>query len=514
MDLKITFIILMPLLGVVLCSKDPEKPNIVIMFADDLGYGDLQAYGHPTSHTPNLNNLAKNGLLFTQFYVSSPVCSPSRASLLTGRYQTRSGIWPGVFEPDVVGGLPLNETTVAEILHPRGYHTAIVGKWHLGVGKDNMYLPPNQGFDEYYGIPYSHDMCPCEICFYPNETCLNDCKDDFTSCPVFDGLNIVEQPADLVTLHEKYVNRSVHIIADNAARGQPFFLYYAFQHTHHPKYAGKQFRNSTIRGPFGDALAELDDGVGRVMKQLEDSGVLENTLVLFTSDNGPSLRWENIGGNAGLLKCGKGTTYEGGQRVPAIASWKGRITPGRTVELTSALDILPTICSIVGVPLPSVTMDGVDISSVLFNGGKSPRESFFYYPTTVRPEYGIYAVRYKQYKAHYYTQGSANSDENNHDKDCRPSTKRAAHDPPLLYDLHQDPSEQYDLSNDTNYASIIDQINQVKAKFEETMVFGDSQMANHSPYVEPCCNGPCDPFPECCKCTQSEKKDIHLRFIP
>ncbi|PIK45183.1 putative arylsulfatase A [Apostichopus japonicus] len=181
------------------------------MFADDLGYGDLQAYGHPTSHTPNLNNLAKNGLLFTQFYVSSPVCSPSRASLLTGRYQTRSGIWPGVFVPDVVGGLPLNETTVAEILHPRGYHTAIVGKWHLGVGKDNMYLPPNQGFDEYYGIPYSHDMCPCEICFLPNETCLSDCKDDYTSCPVFDGLNIVEQPADLVTLHEKYVNRSVHL---------------------------------------------------------------------------------------------------------------------------------------------------------------------------------------------------------------------------------------------------------------------------------------------------------------
>lgn len=497
----------------VLSGQDPKRPNIVILFADDLGYADLEVYGHPTSHTPNLNQLATSGLLFTQFYVSSPVCSPSRASLLTGRYQTRSGVWPGVFVPDTAGGLPLNETTIAEVLQPLGYHTAIVGKWHLGVGKEGMFLPTNQGFDEYLGIPYSHDMCPCNFCFYPNISCLNKCDDQYTACPLFDGGSIIEQPADLTTLHDKYLNRSLHVISDNAAKGTPFFLYYAFHHTHHPKYAGKQFRNTTIRGAFGDGLAELDDGVGQVMAQLEKSGVLENTFVLFTSDNGPSLRWEKIGGNAGLLKCGKGTTYEGGQRVPAIASWKGRITPGRTKELGSTLDILPTICSMVGVPPPQTTLDGVDISTLLFEGGKSPRDRFFYYPTTVKPNYGLYAVRYRQYKAHYYTQGSVNSDPNNHDPDCRPTAKRTAHNPPLLFDLNQDPSELFDLSNDTDYASILQEISKVKAQFEATMVFGESQNSKHTPDVEPCCNKPCDPFPQCCTCSKS-KKDFHLRYMP
>ena len=161
-----------------------KKPNIVVMLADDLGYGDIGAYGHPTSTTPNLDMLAREGLLFTQFYTASPVCSPSRAALLTGRLQTRTGVWPYVFRTPSVGGLPHNETTIAEILKNEGYRTSIIGKWHLGVGEKGMYLPKYQGFDYYLGIPYSHDMCPCEICFYPRGHCASSCEETMTACPL------------------------------------------------------------------------------------------------------------------------------------------------------------------------------------------------------------------------------------------------------------------------------------------------------------------------------------------
>ncbi|XP_072169148.1 arylsulfatase A-like [Diadema setosum] len=475
-------------------------PNIVILFADDVGYGDLEVYGHPTSSTPNLNKLAEGGLVFTQFYAGSPVCSPSRAAILTGRQAVRSGIYPGVLLPTSTGGLPLNETTIAEVLKTKGYSTSIVGKWHLGVGKDRMYLPTHQGFDEYLGVPYSHDMCPCHTCFYPSDPCWNTCDFNYTGCPLFQDTNIIEQPVNLLTLDEKYVSQANSFIDRNADAGNPFFLYYAFQHAHHPQFASQKFRNSTARGTYGDSLAELDWCVGKVLAQLKASGVLENTLVLFTSDNGPSLRNENRGGNAGLLKCGKGTTYEGGQRVPAIAYWPGRIKPGRTMELASNLDFLPTVANLVGATLPSVILDGVDMAPILFEDDKSKRESFFYFFTEANPKYGVYAIRYRQYKAHYYTQGQINSDDKNHDEDCRPSHKRTFHDPPLLFDLDQDPSENYNLSS-TDYEDVLAQIQEIKTEYERTLVWGESQTNRaESTSVEPCCKQGCSPFPDCCQC--------------
>ncbi|XP_033110528.1 arylsulfatase A-like isoform X2 [Anneissia japonica] len=477
-------------------------PNIVLMFADDLGYGDLPAYGHPTSYAPNLDRLANQGLLFTQFYVANPVCTPSRASLMTGRHVPRTGVYPGVFYPSSTGGLPLNETTIAEVLKTVGYNTGLVGKWHLGVGKQGMYLPTKQGFDEYYGIPYTHDMCPCVTCFYPKDPCYYSCDTQFVSCPLFKDDTLIEQPTDFVTLSERYTSQARNFISKSVHEAKPFFLYFAFHHTHNPQFASKKFRNTTIRGAFGDSLAELDWSVGEVMQQLRESGIENNTFVFFTSDNGPCLVHLLNGGSAGPLKCGKGTTYEGGQRVPAIAYWPSRIQVGRTSHLATTLDLLPTIASIVGAPLPNVTIDGVDISSIIFKGEKSNRNTFFYYATYCKPEIGVYAVRYEQFKAHYYTAGESNSGRNNHDLDCRPSAKETVHSPPLLYNLNEDLSEQYDLSKDPKYASILSKIYEIKVKFEANMIWRESEIKNKKdPSVEPCCNAGCTPFPECCSCT-------------
>lgn len=209
-----------------------------------------------------------------------------RASLLTGRQPPRSGMYPGVLYPQSSGGLPLDEITIAEILKPLNYKTGIVGKWHLGVGKNNTFMPTNQGFDYYYGIPYTHDMCPCVTCFYPNESCYYNCNTKVVSCPLFENNKIVQQPTDFVTLADDLVVKAKSFITESVSNQQPFFLYYAFHHTHNPQFAGKNFRNRTIRGSFGDSLAEMDWNIGEIINQLNESGIENNTLVFFTSDNG------------------------------------------------------------------------------------------------------------------------------------------------------------------------------------------------------------------------------------
>lgn len=479
-------------------------PNIVIFFGDDLGYGDLEVYGHPTSSTPNLVRLAAGGKVLTQFYSAAPVCSPSRAALLTGRYQTRSGIYPHVFNVTCSGGLPLNETTIAEMVKPRGYYTAMVGKWHLGLGKDAIYLPPSQGFDEFLGLPASPCQCPCTICFYPNESCHKaPCKTEFSACPLYNGTVIIEQPVDLLTLDEKYTSQAKNVIRTNAQTGKPFFLYYASQHTHHPQYAGEETSGTSARGRYGDSLAAMDWELGQIYNELQANGILEDTFFLFTADNGPSLHFRTWGGNAGLLKCGKGTTYEGGVRVPAIAHWPGHITPGRSMALSSTLDILPTLAAITGAQLPKVTLDGVDLSPMLFQGKPSPREVFYYYPEAPEKNYGSFAVRYMQFKAVFYTIGSAECDRNGADHDCRDTTKLTYHDPPMLFDLNLDPSEQYNIS-DTN-KEIVQRLTEMRAEFDSRMVWAESETKkpSHEDYM-PCCNPGCIPFPQCCHCTTKE----------
>ncbi|XP_072291405.1 arylsulfatase A-like [Eucyclogobius newberryi] len=485
-----------------LCVSSAAPPNLVILFADDLGFADVGCYGHPTSVTPNLDKLATGGLRFTDFYVTVGGCSPSRAALLTGRYETRSGIYPGVLYPGSIGGLPLNETTIAAMLKPLGYASAAVGKWHLGLGANGTYLPTNHGFEHYLGIPYSHDQGPCAnlTCFPPDVKCFGHCDLEAVTVPLMHNDKIVQQPANFLELEKAYSDFATNFILTSAQKQQPFFLYYPSHHTHYPQFAGARAAGTTPRGPFGDALLELDNTVGDIMAALEKTGVINNTLVFFSSDNGPELLRRSRGGSAGLLKCGKATTYEGGVREPAIAYWPGRIQPGVTHELASTLDILPTVAKLSGATLPPVALDGVDMLDILFSHGKSKRQAMMFWSLNPSKTRGLFALRLVKYKAYFYTSGSVKSS-TGPDPDC--VAPLMFHDPPLLFDLESDPSEHYALSlkERPDLQNVLDQIMKVKASLEASMEFGESQIAKGSdPNLEPCCNPECSPKPSCCRC--------------
>uniref|UniRef100_A0A8C5N1V8 Arylsulfatase A n=1 Tax=Leptobrachium leishanense TaxID=445787 RepID=A0A8C5N1V8_9ANUR len=480
-------------------------PNIILIFADDLGYGDLGCYGHPTSLTPTLDWMASNGLRFKDFYTTAAVCSPSRASLLTGRYQTRSGVYPGVFYPGSRGGLPLGEVTIAEILQSQGYETAMVGKWHLGSGLNGTFLPTRQGFQNFLGVPYSHDQGPCRTltCFPPDIKCYGTCDVGEAPLPIFLNEEIVQQPVDFTTLIPMYLEFSKSIIHKAVDNQKPFFLYYAAHHTHYPQFASAKYTGTSVRGRYGDALAEFDGSIGELLEAVRDNGALENTLFFFTSDNGPETMRKERGGSAGHLKCGKSTTYEGGLREPAIAYWQGKIKAGVTSELASILDILPTIAALSGAPLPNVTLDGYDLSDLLLLGHKSPRSTIHYYPPSIDANIGIFALRVGKYKAHFYTQGAFHS-ETTPDPDCRITALLAVHEPPLLFDLDMDPAENYNLLNrgiPEDLAPVLNEILQVREDFQSSMEYAESQTnLGNDPSLKPCCNPECTPKPSCCQC--------------
>ena len=399
-------------------DKAPAKrPSFVIIFCDDLGYGDLGSYGHPTIRTPNIDRMAAEGQKWTNFYAAASVCTPSRAALLTGRLPIRSGMCSDkrrVLFPDSAGGLPESEVTIAESLKDAGYATGCIGKWHLGHLP--QYLPTRHGFDSHFGVPYSNDMKPT---------------------PLMDNEKTVEEPADQTTLTKRYTEKAVGFIEQNGPshpgdRSKPFFLYFAHTFPHVPLFASRTFKDKSPRGLYGDVVEELDWSVGRVLDTLRRLKLAENTLVLFTSDNGPWLSQKLNGGSAGLLREGKGCTFDGGMREPFIAWWPGRIEPGRTIrDIGSTLDFLPTILSLAGVKAPTDrVLDGVDISPALLGTGPSGREVMFFYRGAK-----LYAVRKGQYKAHYITKSAYGNDQ------------EAMHDPPLLYHLGHDPSEQFDIAD-------------------------------------------------------------------
>ena len=386
-------------------------PNFVVIFADDLGYGDLSCYGHPTLHTPNLDRMAAEGMRMTQFYSAASVCTPSRAALLTGRLPIRSGMCSNryrVLFPQSLGGLPASEVTLAEALKTRGYATACVGKWHLGHLPP--YLPTRNGFDSYFGIPYSNDMKPT---------------------PLMRDEEVIEEPADQATLTQRYTREVVAFIKAN--KDKPFFLYYPQTFPHVPLFASKDFTGTSRRGLFGDVVEELDWSVGQIFDTLRELKLAENTLVMFTSDNGPWLVKQNHGGSAGLLREGKGTTWEGGMREPFIAWWPGQIEAGAiSHELGSTMDLFATCLALAGVDLPTDrVIDGVDLSRTLLEQGPSGRDSMIYY----RGE-DVWAVRKGVWKAHFRTRSGYRRD---------PVVR---HDPPALYHLEHDPSERHDVAKD------------------------------------------------------------------
>ncbi|MCS5491341.1 sulfatase-like hydrolase/transferase [Algoriphagus limi] len=332
-----------------------ELPNIVFIFTDDLGYGDLGCFGATDILTPNIDRIADEGIKFTNFLSASPVCSPSRAGLLTGRMPQRMGI-NQVFFPESFTGMDPEEITFAEVLKGKGYQTAIVGKWHLGHRE--KFLPLNQGFDSYYGIPYSNDM-ESVVYMKDNEVDSIQVNQRYTT--------------------QTYTHKSLEFI-DQAAGG-PFLLYLAHNMPHVPIYASPAFEGTSQRGLYGDVIQEIDWSVGQILKKLEEKDLLENTLIVFSSDNGPWLVMEDHGGSAGPLREGKQFTFEGGVRVPTVAMWKGKIDPGQVYEdLATQMDWFPTFSKLVGAEIPQDrAIDGKDLSAVLFENGYREGDEFIYY---------------------------------------------------------------------------------------------------------------------------------------
>ncbi|MFH1766125.1 MAG: sulfatase-like hydrolase/transferase [Gemmatimonadota bacterium] len=374
---------------------DRRPPNVVLIFIDDLGYGDVGVYGAKGFSTPNLDRLAAEGMLFTDFYASQAVCSASRASLLTGCYAERVSI-RGALSPSSEVGLNPAETTIAEMLRARGYSTAVFGKWHLGHHPE--FLPLQHGFDEYLGLPYSNDMWPVE---YDGTPARGGNKAAYPPLPLIDGnevLQLIEDQAGQDRLTALYTQRSVSFIDRHA--DVPFFLYLAHTMVHVPLGVSDEFRGRTEQGMFGDVMEEVDWSVGQIMDSLDHNGLNRDTLVIFTSDNGPWLNFGNHAGSAGALREGKGTAFEGGPRVPAIWRWPGRIEAGSVcTTMASTLDVLPTLAAITGAVLPEVRIDGVDILPLL-NGedGANPRDRFlFYYDGELR---GVREGRWKRVLEH------------------------------------------------------------------------------------------------------------------
>lgn len=412
-----------------LATPPLQSPNIVIIFADDMGYGDIGAYGHPTIRSPNLDKMAAEGIKWTNFYAASSVCTPSRAGLLTGRLPVRSGMAHDkvrVLFPTSTGGLPQTEITIAKALKTKDYRTALVGKWHLGHLPG--FQPLDHGFDEYFGIPYSNDHDLKEDLSYIQT--VTHAKDGDFNVPLMRNRDIIERPADQNSITKRYTQEAISFIKKNSKR--PFFLYLAHSMPHVPLFASDQFRGNSDRGLYGDVIEEIDWSVGQVLNTLSEQGLSENTLVVFTSDNGPWLIMGSHGGSAGLLKDGKGTSYEGGMREPAIFWWPEKIKPAVAHNTASTLDLFPTIMSIAGIDMPvDRSYDGYDLSPTIFESKSSARENIFYYHGSK-----VFAVRQGDWKVHFKTVANIYTKEQS----------IITHTPPQVFNLLVDPSERFNVA--------------------------------------------------------------------
>lgn len=358
-------------------------PNVVLIMTDDQGYGDVGCYGASDFRTPNMDSLAKDGVRFTSFYVSQPVCTASRASLLTGCYANRVG-FAGALNPTSLNGIHEREILMSELLKERGYATAIFGKWHLGY--PSRFNPLNHGFDEYFGLPFSND----------NSNDYHPIIRTFPPLPLFDGHKIVARDPDQSLFTRQFTERAVKFI--DANQDAPFFLYVPHVMPHVPIFSSKDFEGRSGSGRYGDVIEELDWSVGEILKTIRKHGLDDNTLVIFMSDNGPWLSYGEHAGSSGSLRGGKLTTFEGGVRVPCMMRWPGRIPSGGVCdELVTSMDLLPTISGLVAGKLPKHKIDGKDIWP-LINGSsdESPHEAFYYYAGG-----DLHAVRSGDWKLHF-----------------------------------------------------------------------------------------------------------------
>ncbi len=381
-----TLALILALFSLAAFATAAEKPNFVIIFTDDQGYGDLGCFGSTKIKTPNIDRLAKEGRKFTNFMVASPVCTPSRAALLTGCYPKRVGMHQHVLFPSSTKGLNPEEHTIADHLKQQGYATACFGKWHLGHHKET--LPRQNGFDTYYGIPYSNDMNHpdnkgkpkggwegMDILWEDPESTLTKWK-----TPLIEDEKIVELPVDQRTITRRCTQKGIDFVKAN--KEKPFFVYLPYSMPHIPLYVPDEVRDPNPLNAYTNTIEHIDSEVGRFMDTIRDLSLSERTYVIYATDNGPWLQFKHHGGSAGPLREGKGTTFEGGQRVPCIMWAPGRIPAGTECdELAGTIDLLPTIAAITGTPLPKdKKIDGVDVSGLLTGKTeKSPRTEFVHY---------------------------------------------------------------------------------------------------------------------------------------
>jgi arylsulfatase A-like enzyme len=423
-------------------NKNSTKPNIIIIFTDDQGYQDLSCFGSPDIQTPHLDKMANEGIKLTNFYAAQAVCSASRACLLTGCYPNRIGIH-GAFMPNSKEGLHTDETTIAEMLKENGYRTGIFGKWHLGDNPE--FMPTKQGFDTYFGIPYSGDMWP----LHPEQgTVFN-----FGPLPLYENETIIDTLTDQSSLTTQITERSVEFISKN--KDKPFFLYIAHPQPHVPLYVSDKFKGKSSRGLYGDVIMEIDWSVGQVLAALKQYNIDDNTLVIFTSDNGPWLNYGEHSGSALPLREGKGTALEGGQREPCIISYPGKIKPGRIINTPMmAIDILPTVAEITGSKLPKTKIDGKSVWNIWTGETEqSPHQAYFFY-YKVNELHGVRYGKWKLYFPHSYR--SLNG---------REGGKGGL---PVAYDNNTiDHIELYDLSKDISETkNVVDQYPEVVTQIE------------------------------------------------
>jgi arylsulfatase len=361
-------------------ATNAPPPNVVIIFTDDQGYADVGVFGARGFATPNLDRLAAEGTVFRNFHVAQAVCSASRAGLLTGCYPNRLGIH-GALSPKSAVGLSSNEVTLAELVKPLGYATGMAGKWHLGDSP--QFLPTRQGFDEYLGLPYSNDMWPLHPDYVNLPPDAANRKRGFPDLPLFDGERVVipaVSGADQAQLTTRYTERAVQFIGQNKAR--PFFLYLAHNMPHVPLFVSDKFKGKSARGLYGDVIMEIDWSVGEVLKALRENGVEKNTWVIFTSDNGPWLSYGTHSGSAEPLREGKGTSWEGGTRVPCLMRWPGHIRAGAESQaMLMTIDLLPTIAGRLGAKLPAHQLDGLDVWPLIAGqpGATNPHAAYWTY---------------------------------------------------------------------------------------------------------------------------------------
>ncbi len=438
-------------------QKQPQLPNVVLIYLDDMGYGDIALTGASGYATPNIDRMAKEGVFFSHYYSPQAVCSASRAGLLTGCYPNRVG-FAGAIDHTSKMGISSEEETIAQVLKKKGYATAAFGKWHLGLQK--QFLPTHHGFDEFFGIPYSHDM-------WPNHPTA---KNYYPPLPLIEGDSIVMRGPDITQFTTEFTERAVGFIRKNQSK--PFFVYLAHPLPHVPLAVSDKFKGKSQQGLYGDVLEEIDWSIGQILQTLKELKLDENTLVIFTSDNGPWINYGNHAGSTGGLREGKGTSFEGGQRVPCLMRWKGTIPEGIVCnKMISGIDILPTLAAISGAPLPEKRIDGVNILPLMKGDpNANPRQSFYYYYRRNNLE-AVSNGLWKLVLAHpgRTYEGFAPG------KDGMPGPTTEEHQfGQALYDLRRDPGERYDVQS--FYPEIVFELEKMAGEAREDL--GDDLTGN------------------------------------